>query len=388
MITSISINKVLSRVGDREHRRRRRALRRAYGSLPRDNTNKVTAAYTMTQSDLTSAKELSYVETDFREYTTNKFVARCADAGIDVLCEEFHFDLIPNISKIVGDVLGKLNYHFVTLATSNRRTQFVTDEGIVTSRSTATSTFVEILGNQKLIDNVGEKLLAAYEEISAAIEWVISTDGSSVTIPLYAPHGVTDSSYPFIEEGVAQFVDDFMASSENVLLLIGPPGTGKSSLLKYLVARSKQNALITYDPEIMKKDGIFANFLEGDASTLILEDADSFLGARTEGNIYMSRFLNLGSGLISMPNKKLIFSTNLPNLDDVDPALLRAGRCWGVIHFRKLTHTESVQFLKDHNITHWAPTPGEEYSLAELYAHVNKSDRTRTVENKRKVGFY
>jgi hypothetical protein len=329
---------------------------------------------------------ISYVETDFRDFITNTFIAKCAAEKIDVYCDEVHFDQIDELSEVVMQLLKELGYPRTLFASSSTRAQIVVgDIGIVSVRTNSNSSFVEVLGDKDLVDVILDELRGKYSEITTSIEWMIGGDSSSVTIPLRTPAGVTDSSYPFIEEGVDAFIEDFLKSSENILLLIGEPGTGKSNFIKYIVSRSKQNALITYDPEIMKKDGIFAMFIEGEYGSLIMEDADTFLGARSEGNQMMAKFLNVGDGIVSMASKKLIFSTNLEKLDDIDPALLRPGRCFAVLQFRKMNFDEAKQFLADHKITSWAPTPGESYSLAELYNHTKQA---RKVTTKRKLGFY
>ena len=50
----------------------------------------------------------------------------------------------------------------------------------------------------------------------------------------------------------------------------------------------------------------------------------------------MNRFLSVGDGLVTTKGKKIIFSTNLENLDSVDSALIRPGRCFDVLQFGKL----------------------------------------------------
>lgn len=332
---------------------------------------------------------LSYVETEFRDYIQNEFVMSRLATGTHIYGDEVRLEIIPNLSVVVCEILTKANSKYTLISESSSRAQIVVEgRGIITCRTNSNSSYVEVLGDRDLINDVLDKLLADYIEITTTIDWIISSDGSRTTVPLRAPQGITDSSYPFIEEGIEQFVQDFLESNENVLLLIGAPGTGKSNLVKHIVSKSRKNALVTYDPEVMSKDGIFANFIEDDYCALIMEDADAFLGARTEGNLLMTRFLNVADGIVSMHGKKMIFSTNLENLDDIDSALLRPGRCYAVINFRKLNHTESIAFCKDRNIVNWSPTPGEEYSLAELYARTNGSTHRRTVDTKRKVGFY
>jgi hypothetical protein len=372
----------------RSVRRRRRSKGSARPSHHRylDPEEKAAAISTKINMTNQTTAPISYVETDFRDYITNTFIAKCAADKTDVYCDEVHFDQIDDLSEVVMHLLKELGYPRTLFASTSTRAQIVVDNiGIVSVRTNSNSSFVEVLGSKALVDVILDELRGKYSEITTSIEWMIGGDSSSVTIPLRTPAGVTDSSYPFIEEGVDQFIEDFLKSSENILLLIGEPGTGKSNFIKYIVSRSKQNALITYDPEIMKKDGIFAMFIEGEYGSLIMEDADTFLGARTDGNQMMAKFLNVGDGIVSMASKKLIFSTNLEKLDDIDPALLRPGRCFAVLQFRKMDFDEAKQFLADHKITTWAPTPGESYSLAELYNHTKQA---RKVTPKRKVGFY
>ncbi len=65
------------------------------------------------------------------------------------------------------------------------------------------------------------------------------------------------------------------------------------------------------------------------------------LSSRERGNDLMARLLNLADGLISLPKRKIVFSTNLPSLDSVDEALLRPGRCFAAVNFRKLDAAEA-----------------------------------------------
>ena len=162
-----------------------------------------------------------------------------------------------------------------------------------------------------------------------------------------------------------------------------------TNLIKYIVARSKRGAMVTYDPAIMAKDSIFANFAESECGTLVFEDADNLLGRRDGGNDMMVKFLNSSDGLVSNSSKKIIFSTNLENLDDVDPALTRRGRCAGVIKFRGLDYTETLNFLEYHSDikSKWMPDPGfknKSYTLAEIYNHSEANRDT----GKRAAGFY
>jgi ATP-dependent 26S proteasome regulatory subunit len=98
---------------------------------------------------------------------------------------------------------------------------------------------------------------------------------------------------------------------------------------------------VSYDPDILEKDGIFANFVGGNQTFMVLEDSDAFLSSRSRGNTVMHKFLNVGDGLVSSRNKKIIFTTNLPSVRDIDPALIRPGRCYDVLKFDRLSSDDA-----------------------------------------------
>jgi ATP-dependent 26S proteasome regulatory subunit len=68
--------------------------------------------------------------------------------------------------------------------------------------------------------------------------------------------------------------------------------------------------------------------------------------------------------------RKIIFSTNLPNVGDLDDALIRPGRCFARVHTRELAQTEAERLIaKLASETAARPLkPGKKsHSLAEVY---------------------
>jgi SpoVK/Ycf46/Vps4 family AAA+-type ATPase len=128
---------------------------------------------------------------------------------------------------------------------------------------------------------------------------------------------------------------------------------------------------------------VFASFIEGEASVMVMEDADAFLRARSDGNSMMHRFLNVGDGLVTTKGKKLIFSTNLPSIRDVDAALVRPGRCFDILHFDNLDKEQSIRLAKKVGIDVKRITK-DKYSIAELF-NGEVQQHLKTVS--RKVGF-
>ena len=111
---------------------------------------------------------------------------------------------------------------------------------------------------------------------------------------------------------------------------------------------------------------MFSRFIESDNSVMVLEDSDTFLKARTDGNTMMHRFLNVGDGLVTTRGKKMIFSTNLPSIRDIDPALIRPGRCFDILNFNSLTK-EQAQALCDKVGCKLQETDNNNYSIAEIF---------------------
>ena len=225
--------------------------------------------------------------------------------------------------------------------------------------------------------------------------------------------------YPYIDGGVTQLLRDFIASDESVLILMGPPGTGKSSALMYAVndlnllpIYSTKTSLVAH-PEFVSKlfyinDKYMENRKDSQSSRrqeqfversvldsvrrfyepftkqtqaaaaeeglssriedripmAVIEDADFLLRPRTDGNLIMGQLLNEVDGVGSHYARKLVFTTNLSSTDDIDPALLRDGRCFGVFDFRKLTPIEAVAARAAAGLPEFVELPTTDIPLA------------------------
>jgi len=239
---------------------------------------------------------------------------------------------------------------------------------------------VEVNGEPEFTLQFIKTLDAELKRAENLIEWVYGTRGDSISVPLnYRP--ALKGAYPWLPKEIDPYIDDYLNNDASVLILIGPPGTGKTTFIKNLIHRSGGDAKVTYDEKVMDDDSLFAGFIESDAKFLIMEDADAFLAKREDGNTMMHRFLNVSDGLVSAQDKKMVFSTNLPSVRDIDDALMRPGRCFDIIEFRALTRAEALVITNELGME---LPDGSEFTLAELF-NVQPSGEAKSLH--RKIGF-
>jgi energy-coupling factor transporter ATP-binding protein EcfA2 len=209
---------------------------------------------------------------------------------------------------------------------------------------------------------------------------------SNVSIQELANETLLDQAYPEIQEGVQSFVSNYLDSEEAVLILYGPPGTGKTRLIRAILGemsrRKGDNARVLYtaDKATMESDQIFVKFITGSNEAFVIEDADHLLRSRSDGNDGLFRFLTIADGVARAQGRKIIFSTNLPHVHDMDDALVRPGRCFARLHVRHLTPEEAhrvIELLCEHQSKHVTEAvalldgrSSKSHSLAEVYKAV------------------
>ena len=245
------------------------------------------------------------------------------------------------------------------------------------------TTTVRAYGDPAYAEDMVEIIESTFDVVTSYIEWIYSSDGNSVNVPLNRDRLPVEEMYPFLNgESLNDYYDRYMASSANILLLIGPPGTGKTTFIRGLLAHRNCSAMVTYDAGILEKDGFFARFIEDDAEVMVLEDSDAFLKSRSDGNTMMHRFLNVGDGLVTTKGKKMIFSTNLPSIRDIDSALVRPGRCFDILTFDQLSQENADKLAAKLGVE--VEHDKKDYSLAEIF---NKQTHADVATTNRKVGF-
>ena len=321
---------------------------------------------------------------DLTDYMTSNIVNKRNEQMLETHRSDFGIYANKNTWS---DYSTKLN-HMRRVQTQSDYSYFIDDEAMCYMQSNIHSTHISIslTGSAEFIDKMYAQFEKDFEFVTNQIEWIYSADGKSIEIPLQHDRMPIDEMYPFLEgQDLGEYYDNFMESNASILLLIGPPGTGKTTFIRGLLQHTNSSAIVSYDANILEKDYVFADFIEGDKSVLVLEDADMFLKSRKEGNTMMHKFLNVGDGLVTTRNKKLVFSTNLPSISDIDPALVRPGRCYDILHFGELNQTEAEALAEKAGVT--LNGKRDKWSIADVFFNEN-TNKVKNIKNiERKMGF-
>jgi hypothetical protein len=392
---SQSIRDLINSVGQPYPAVRRRTLSRARAAKARNK--KFLKRFTWDASDnMLPLKEIMnqtersiYLGvSDIDDLITSEVLKRRVDAGqstlqreTTVLCnretwktwleENFKECLIVESSSSDGFVINEETNNFIKYSVNSN------------------STTVRSFGDAVWADDIVLEVEGKFSVVTSYIEWIYGSDGNSVNVPLNRDRLPVAEMYPFLNgETLESFYDRYMTSSANILLLIGPPGTGKTTFIRGLLAHRNCSAIVTYDAQILEKDGFFARFIEDDAEVMVLEDSDAFLKSRSDGNTMMHRFLNVGDGLVTTKGKKMIFSTNLPSIRDIDSALIRPGRCFDIVTFDQLDVAQANTLADKLGVKLPVRPRGKEtdkYSIAEVF-NEQTANAVKSSAN-RKVGF-
>lgn len=193
----------------------------------------------------------------------------------------------------------------------------------------------------RILRLVGEQLTRT-EMFTIDWHFQLATGLSSAAFDEMADPPLVNEAYPALGEPVSDLVARYLASREAVLILQGPPGTGKTRLVRAILAalsaRKGDSARVLYtaDQRTLENDEIFVEFITGSHDAFVVEDADHLLMARANGNVDLHRFLAIADGVVRAQGRKIIFTTNLPNVGDIDDALVRPGRCFATVCTRAL----------------------------------------------------
>lgn len=313
-----------------------------------------------------------------------KFIQYNQDNNRNILCKSYS-DLNFSTDEF-RDILDNIDNHKFLLQSHN--------EYLVTNKN---NDFIMVGSYDSGVDKIETLKLIYVENINLDINLIstlLETNNIHLNIKWFSI-GIGGLNYTNIKSEVTEefknslypFIDynkifiDFENSKSNILILIGEPGTGKSTFIRNLLKNSKYHpdVFLTYDNKVLENDNFFVQFISNPNPTyMVIEDADSFIGPKENGNSIVSKFLNSGDGLIKLDKKKIIISTNIVNVNHIDSALMRPGRCFDIIKFRALTGQESNIVSDDYNLNKTFDLD-RNYTISQIF-----NDRTN---NKKSFGF-
>lgn len=243
------------------------------------------------------------------------------------------------------------------------------------------STYIEATQIQKDIELLFEPYITKFDDQKAGmyVSWGVKSGGGDISyVSLYNSLNevVYNEAYPYINS-INDYIEQYIQDVASVLLFMGKPGTGKTRFLRYIAQRMSckkygdTKVLYTMDDNVFSEDKFFIEFFKEDYDLLILEDIDLKLRPRSDGNDMMHKLLAGTDGFLRNTNKKIVLTTNLTNVGDIDSALLREGRCFGKIESRLLSSNEAQTLLQkiDPTIKHSFSDPN---SVAQVYQIAQK----------------
>ena len=187
---------------------------------------------------------------------------------------------------------------------------------------------------------------------------------------------ISDKYYPYIDTDV--MFEQFFTCAENILVVVGEPGLGKSKLSTLAIKYAHDNPHILPHDKIAENPGLdmqyisvafvkstdvlandkFWNTLETiQPDFVIIDDLDYMLtkrdsevqtGEDMKKNVFLNQFLSYTDG-VEKHKSKFIITTN-QRFDEIDAALLRKGRLFDILELRRLDRSEALIIWMDNDL--------------------------------------
>jgi hypothetical protein len=198
----------------------------------------------------------------------------------------------------------------------------------------------------------------------------------------------------------ANALDRYMAgevdpSRGRLIIWHGEPGTGKTYAVRTFINIMKKTHHIVYLPDAMDMLGSTSfyytsvnevadsgygfrrNVADPDAGDpakrpilFLFEDAADPLLAdmRAANGSVMAKMLNITDGILAQGRDDLFLVTFNEKIKDLDPAVVRPGRCNGIVEFKTFERGHANSWLQSHGSD---LTVSDRTSIAELYSLIN-----------------
>lgn len=257
--------------------------------------------------------------------------------------------------------------------------------------------YISISDDCLYIDYIDQNIQEHIDKILEILPRDNKAAAASVKLVAYSSGFYTiDSKIEPTEINLSEnYNDDFIPEYDNIIkflderksgliILRGTKGSGKTNLLRHLMTTHPDNYIIITNatasylaaPEFMSfmMDHQNAIFILEDCEQILMDRGESFSNA-------IATILNMSDGLLSdIFNVKFICTFNA-DIDKIDEAILRKGRCFVNYEFTKLSADKTKVLLNKQGIE---LDKYEPMTLADIY---NYEIPKCTKEEKKKIGF-
>lgn len=183
--------------------------------------------------------------------------------------------------------------------------------------------------------------------------------------------------YPYIDTDM--MFDQFFTGSENIFLIVGEPGLGKSKMSTLAIRHAYNNPdKLPYDKmtdnpgleeqfinivyvksvDVLVNDQFWRKLEAEQADIVVIDDLDYMLTRRdgevqsaddVRKNTFLNQFLSFTDG-VEKSRTKFIITTNQA-FDEIDSALLRKGRLFDIIELRRLHRDEALVIWEQNGLS-------------------------------------
>lgn len=290
-----------------------------------------------------------------------------------------------NFQEFIDEVneTFKLELFNYSKSTYNTEKKYFSETVIITvsgnSRDTAFNIYCKSEYDLNKIYNIALKHNKDEEESEVKCffeSFYIKQNGIDKTTKVLTLKDVSETSelyYPFLDTKL--MFEQFCTGNENILVLTGSPGLGKTRfsnlLFKHLFQEPESipydkieaipeldeqffNVAYVKSTDILAMDEFWRTLQKELPDFVILDDLDYMLTKResevmtsddAKKNAFLNQLLSYTDG-VQKNRTKFIITTN-QHFDDVDSALLRKGRLFDILEFRKLKLDEALKIWLD-----------------------------------------
>jgi SpoVK/Ycf46/Vps4 family AAA+-type ATPase len=244
--------------------------------------------------------------------------------------------------------------------------------------------YINIFAKTERSSEQAFKVFINYNEPSQGVECYFtsyfmngnSLDSTSKTKKVKDYDYLSKKYYPYINTDV--MFQQFFTGSENIMLLVGAPGIGKSKLSTLSIKYAFENPdMLPYDKleentgleeqyisvgyikstDVLSNDKFWRMIEKAQYDIIIIDDLDYMLTKRDAEiqtgddkikNNFLNQFLSFTDG-VEKNKTKFIITTN-QSFKDIDSALLRKGRLFNILELRALTLSEALDIWKENEL--------------------------------------